>query len=893
MERIGVVLFRGALRLLPRWLRECSGDEMVAVFRERHRRARGLPGHLRAWGVEFGGVLVAAARARAPSAPSGASMTPSRSPGGALDALARDFRFALRSLARRPTVGVLAVATMALGIAASTAMFTVVDTVLLRPLPYPEPERIVALYPTNPDLEKLADQVEAAVRGTFSHPEYEDVARGSDAVLEAVALVIGWTGGILDGEGRPERIALGRTTPGLFSGVLRVNPLRGRTFLPEDEGTRVLVLTEGLWRRRFGGDPGIVGSTVSVSGEPHTVIGILPEGTNPARYDVEAWALFDGDENRGNHSYFALGRLRDGVSVERARAALSAVLTAADRAADDFHNHGGVSVFRLHGEQTRKVEGPLVLLAGAALLLLLVASGNVAALMVGAALDRERELAVRGALGAGRGRLIQQLLVESVIVAGAAGLAGIALAVGATDALLYIAPEDLPRIADVGVDARALAVAVGLSMGCGLLFGLIPALTFSRTNLRDALTSGGRTTGGRARLQAAVVVGELALATVLLVGAGLLGRTVLAMGDIDPGFDARRLLAVRLALPRGHLTGGIEDADDRLRAVDTYYRGLAEELKALPGVDDVALAGVLPLEGLMGNNSISPEGYVGPELVVSRRFVSGEYFDVTGIEIAEGRPLRPSDDRFDAPDPGVAVVSESLAERAWPGESAIGKRITYWGDRRVVVVGVARTVRDVMLDRTTELAFYVPMRQGRLASGGFLLRTDGDPAGLVRPVRSRIWEVDPDAAIPTAVPFTRFVRAQIASQRYRARLVAVFSVLAALFSLMGVYGVSARSVASRTRELGIRKALGARDRRVLGLVLRQALRLAILGAVAGLGASLVATRFVERYLWGVEPTDLLTLAGTAALLATASLLAALAPGRRAARIDPMDALRVE
>lgn len=807
-----------------------------------------------------------------------------------MDMLLQDFRFGVRSLIRRPTTAVLAVVTLGLGIAASTAMFSVVDAVLLKPLPFPEPQALVSIYPTNPSMEGHPTLGDAAVRGTFSWPEFAELRDSEGDALEGVA-ILSWGSAILTpADGPAERVTLAATSPSLFGEVLRVGALRGRVFGAEDEGVRDRVLlTETFWERRFGRDPGIVGSTVDLGGMKE-VVGILPATFALAGWEgVEVWTLMGPEENRGNHSYYAIGRLAPGVSPERAASMLTTAFQGA-APPGETHDHA-INVFSRHADETRAVRGPLTLLAVAAGVLLLVACGSVAVLLLGAAIDREQELAVRGALGAGRRRLARQLFTESLVLAGAGALVGLLLTVLATDALVLLAPAGLPRVAEAGVNGRALAFGVTVALACGVLFGMAPALLSSQRDPGASMSgTRGNSRAGRARLQGALVVGELALATVLLVGAGLLGRTVLALNRVDAGFAVDELVSVRLAIPFQRFIEGIEDEEAAYAVVDELYENIGERVKAVPGVRDAAYTSTMALTGDRSNNDVTPEGYEGDPIIAERRFVSGNFFDVMGIRLVEGRGFTAADDHPDAP--ATMIISEGVARAAWPGESPLGRTVSYWG-REATVVGVAAAVRDEGLGSGTEFAFYVPRRQAGQPFGSLVVRTQGDPAEVVPLLRDAVWSVDRNIAVPSVRPFRDHFAAETAAQRYRARLVVAFSSLAVLFALMGVYGITSRSVAARTRELGIRMALGAERGTVMGLVLRQALRMAVYGGLAGLAAAWLATRLIERYLWGVEPTDLVTLVGTAGLLATASLLAALAPGRRAARVDPIEALRAD
>lgn len=882
LERLGAGLFRLSARLLlPGWLHDRAADEMEAIFRARQREAGGSSGLARAWAVEFGGLFITAIRARLHRRRSGAST---------MESVIQDVRYALRALRRRPTTAVLAVLTFGLGIATSTAMFSVVDAVLIRDLPYPDPDRVVSIYPTSPQFAGHPTLGAMAERATFSWPEFVDLRDNPGAGLESVAILASGGAIVRDADGGAERIDLVRTSHTLFPEVLRIPMQIGRSFTREEQETNanLVVFSDAYWERRFGRDPAVIGRTIVLSGTPHEIIGILPEGFSLAGWEAEGFRPMRADDNRGNHSYYAIGRLTEGTSIERAAEMARGPFMAA---MPDDHNQHGLNFFPRQEDETRAVSGPLLLLSAASLVLLLVACGNVAVLLLGAALDREQEIAVRGALGADRRRLAGQLLTESLVIAVAGSFVGLLLTRWATGALVLLAPAGVARIGEAAVDLRVLGFGILATLVFGVLVGLVPALVFSRTDLAGAMTGArGATNAGRARLQGMVVVGEIALATVLVVGAGLLGRTVMALNHVETGFDVERLAGVRLSLPSS-LGDGLEgDTAVFLAYMDAYDRVKAA-VEAIPGVGSAAYTSVLPLQADRGNNEIVPEGWEGETIVAERRFVSAGFFETMGTRIVEGRSFDATDDRFDAP--STIIVSEGVAEMVWPGESAIGKRVAYWGREPSLVVGVAEDVRDEGVRQGTAFAYYVPRKEAWQSYGSLIVRAEGDLDGVVSAIRPAIAAVDPEIAAWEIETFESAFAAQIASERYRARLVTVFSALAALFALMGVYGVTARSVAARTRELGIRLALGAERARVMGMVVRQALRLAVYGALLGIAVSFAATRAIESFLWGVERTDLLTLVGTALLLGTATVLAALAPGRRAARIDPMEALRAE
>ena len=800
-----------------------------------------------------------------------------------------DVRFAVRSLRRRPTTAALSVSSFVLGIATSTGMFSVVDAVLLRPLPYPEADRIVSIYPTSPEFRGHPTLGELAERATFSWPEFVDLTLAMEGGLSSAAILANGGAIVRGPDGAAERLDLVRTSHTLFAEVLRVPMRIGRSFSAEEQeaGADVVVFTYDYWHRRFGGDPGIIGETIVLSEAPHVILGILPEGFRLAGWEAEGFRPIRADENRGNHAYSAIGRLADGVAIEQAAAILRGPFTGA---MPPDHTQHGLNLFPRQTDETRALRLPLLLLATAAIVLLVVACGNVAVLLLGAALDREHEIAVRGALGAGRGRLARQLLTEGLVVAVAGSALGLSMTRLATGACV-LRPPPSAGFGGATVNGRVLGFGVLSALVLGLVVGLVPAWAFSRTDLATAMTGArGATNAARARLQEAVVVGEIALATVLVVGTGLLGRTVLALDRVETGFDVERLVGLRLSMPSG-LADGVGSDREAFQAYVEVYDRVESAVRMVPGVANAAYTSVLPLQPERGNNDVQPDGWDGDEIVAERRFVSAGFFETMGTGIVEGRAFDDADDRIDAP--STMVISEGLARLVWPGESAVGKRISYWGREPSEVIGVAEDVRDEGLRRGTELAFYVPRKAAGQSFGYLVARAERDLETVLPLLRAAVASVDPRIAVWQILPFEVGYESQVASERHRARLISVFSALAVLFALMGVYGVTARSVAARRRELGIRMALGAARAQVVGLVVWQACRLAASGAVLGIAISFLSTRGIESLLFGVERTDAPTLLATGLLLGSASVVAALAPGWRAARVDPTEVLRGE
>jgi putative ABC transport system permease protein len=789
-----------------------------------------------------------------------------------------DVRFAFRTFARRPALLGLVVASLALGIGASSAMFSVVDTVLLRPLPFDHPERLVSVYPTLPELRGHPTLGDLADRGTFSWPEFWDI-RDNARSFDAIAAYRSTSRTIMTAGGPPERLQLAEVTPSFFK-VLRVNPVLGGVFAEDANGSatngaRAVVLSHRFWQTRLGGRRDVVGSTITLDGDAYTVVGVVPPYTGIGTTLPEAWVPHvrtpRDAEGRGNHSMGGvIGRMREGVTVDQARDEVTRIFRATTPP-DHGGMHGG-NVFALHGDRTRRVRPALLILLAASGLLLLVACANVAAILLGAGLERMHEIAVRGALGASWRRIIGQMLTESLVLAAIGGVLGVGVAFLAMKGLLLLAPAGVLRIDEAALSGRVLLFAVVIATASGVLFGLLPALTLARQRPATLLQSSRGTVGGLGRGQAVVVIGELALATVLLVGSTLLVRTLWALNSVDPGFKVEELVTVRLApdIRRFRDLG----QDSAQRVVNAYGDRFVAEIASLPGVRGVAVTSNVPLTGDRGNNDVAPEGWTprGDErLLAERRFVSAGFFGTLGIRMVAGRDFTASDDRDGAPK--VMVISEGLARRVWPNEPALGKRISFWGSNVATVVGVAADVRDESLQDITQLAFYVPAKQyGNWGALVVRASPNVDPLSLIQPIRQRVWQVDPTVAIPSVETFGSLVAAEVAEQRYRARLMMVFSALAAIFAGMGVYGVTARSVVRQRRDIGVRLALGA----AIGLV-----------------ASLVVGRSLQGLLYGVRPTDPVTLIVIAALVCGFSVVAALAPGRRATRVSPMEALRSE
>ena len=835
-----------------------------------------------------------------------------------MNTLLQDLRFAVRTLAKSPGFTAVAVLTLALGIGANTAIFSAVNTVLLKPLPYPGSDRLVQIMSTG----------FRGVRFGVSFPDLHDLRALSHDLTGVAATTTQRYN--LTGAGDPREVQAAAVTADLFD-VLQVRPEIGHGFAPADERTPLALLSHGLWVTSFGRDPAILGRTISLDGRSFTVVGVMPAGFQFPDEDVQVWTPIgeflsqnpQAETNRGMHFLNAVARLGPSVTLERVVGdvkLLAARLSASDSGAGGGRQRieagqaspggaggppapssGGRSMLDTGFDVTLPrdagigdVRRPLLILLGAVGLVLLIACANGANLLLARATARRREMAVRRALGAGRGRLVRQLLTESTLLALAAGVVGVVLSIWGLDALLAVWPHALPRTTEIALDGRVLGFSLGLAVVTGVAFGLLPAWRASAPGIEEALREDAPgATGGRRRLQSTLVVGEVTLALVLLVGAGLLVRSFIRLSNVDPGFDTHDVLAARIRLTPARYPAGAQQT--------LFFENMLAALQDYPGVQSASLAGTLPLSGNMFMIAFDPRtvrpDYPEPIMVLRLSVISPDYFTTFRIPIRRGRGFT-TQDRAGAPP--VAVINRATADQLWPGQDPIGRQLTIgFGARQpagpITIVGLIDNLRSASLDARPQPEIYRPAsQQSDMREMWVALRAgNGRPLRLVGAIRDAVHQSDPEQSIGEVVSLEELIGRQTAARRFNTTLLTIFALLAVGLALVGIYGVTAYAVTQRTRELGIRMALGARGADVVRLLMRESLRRVAAGVGLGLLAALGVTRALSAMLFEVAPRDAVTFGATALLLVAVALLATWVPARRATKVDPMVALRYE
>jgi putative ABC transport system permease protein len=811
-----------------------------------------------------------------------------------MDTLIQDLRYAVRSLLKSPGFTVVAVLTLALGIGANTAIFTVINAVLLKPLPYRAPERLVTVWHLYPSMGGM----EAGV----SVPGFRDYS-AQVRLFERAAVQTGWNPN-LTGQGEPERLNAARVSADWFA-VYGVAPLLGRTLRPDEAvagNNHVVVLSHGMWNRMFGGDRGVIGRSLQLDGESFEIVGVMPPSFKDFfNRGAQLWSpiLFRpeqySDGNRTNEYLSFTARLKPGITAEAAAADLHAYARQLRADFTDSYAPDWDLLLRPLPEQAAGgVRPALYILLGAVGFVLLIACANVANLQLARTAGRAREIAVRVALGASPRRLMAQLLTESMLLALIGGALGLLVAVWGVPALLSLQPPNLPPAGEVGVDLTVLGFALAVSLGTGLLFGIMPSLHVARANLHELLKEGGRgAAGDRAglALRRGLVVTTVALALTLLAGAGLLVKSFARLTGVDPGFRPAKLLTFQVALPR------VKYPNDTVRVA--VLQRITDAVTAVPGVVAAGGTSNIPFGGNWSTSSFSVEGFQPPPNTNGpwgdNRAVTRGYLPAIGVSLLKGRQFTDQDREGS---PAVAIVDDELVRRYWPGVDPIGKRITY-GDpadsstKWIEVVGVVRHTLHEGLDAKPRVQVYRPLAQRGLPFLGLVVRTTGEPMSAVAAMRAAVRSVDPDVPLAQINTMEALIEGTTGSRRFSMLLLGGFAALAMILASIGLYGVMSYMVTQRSRELGVRVALGANTRDVLGLVLGQGAKLAFAGVAIGLVASFAVTRVMTRMLFDVSATDPVTFVVISLLLIAVALLASYLPARRATKVDPIVALRAE
>ena len=805
-----------------------------------------------------------------------------------MNTLLHDIRYGVRMLLKHKGFTAVAIIALGLGIGANTAIFSLVNGVLLRPLPFPNSDRIIYFEGKNP--------AAGITDSNISYLDFTDWSQQTDLFASTAAY---WTGNAdLSGDGaEPEAVPRAGVTTGFFS-VLGVQPVLGRAFVPEDDkpasfnggrGT-VAIISHGLWKRRFGSDPAIIGRVVQMKSRPLTVIGVMPPGFEYPE-QTQIWvnsAVNLSEEPRDNRAWSAIARLNSNVDLKQAQTRVSAINARLDKQFHETNKGWDVSLWTLHERLVREVKPSLLALLGAVGLVLLIACANVANLLLARSAARQKEIAIRAAMGASRTRVLRQMLTESILLSAIGGIAGLILSIWLTDVLMSMLPESAPRLEHIGIDYRVLTFALGVSALTGILFGIVPALQASKLDVTSALKEGGRSGEGHRRTSARslLLIGEVALSLMLLVGAGLLIKSFLRLQEIRPGFNAHNVLIANLALPYPKY---------QYEQFEEFFRQLKERLEAAPGVQAAGGSMNLPLNasGYAIGRGFIPEGR--PLTVDENRdamfsSITGDYFRALQIPLLSGRTFELRDN---ADAPKVVIINETIAKRHFgsPAE-AIGKRLSIWRDEKFMreIVGVVGDTKTGSLTGEGGAQIYVPNAQARENFMGLVIRTAGDPAAFATTLRHEVQALDKDQPIYNVRTMDDVVMNSLGTRRVSMQLFAVFAIAALLLAAIGIYGVMAYTVTQRTQEIGIRMALGAQRSDVLGLVVRQGMTLAAIGVVAGLAGAFSLTRVMASLLFNVRPDDPTTYLAISFLLIVVAFLACYLPARRAAKLDPAIAL---
>jgi putative ABC transport system permease protein len=801
-----------------------------------------------------------------------------------METLLQDIRFGVRTLSKNRGFAAVAVIALALGIGANTAIFSVVNAVLLRPLPFEQSDRLVMVWEKRMQLGRE--------RNVVSPPDFNDW-RAQNQVFEDMAAFSG-QGFNLGGGTQPERIQGAAVSPALFS-ILRARPRIGRVFEADDDNPAknpVVIISSALWQRNFASDPDIVGKTIKLNEKDYSAVGVMPaDFVFPNRLS-EIWVPLmlstDDAANRGGHSLSVVARMKDGVSLEQARADMASVAAQLEQQYQVNTGHGS-NVFLLYEEAVADARPALLVLLGAVAFVLLIGCANVANLLFAKSASRQKEIAIRTALGARRSRIVRQLLTESILLSITGGIIGVLLAMWGLDLLLAIGEGSIPRVKEIKLDGWVLGFSLAVSLATGLIFGLVPALQASKPDLNEALKEGSLAASGSIRSNRArsiFVIAEVAICLVLLIGAGLMIKSFGKLLNVSPGFNPENVLSMNVALSGSRYK--------EPHQVSGFYQRALERLSALPGVQSAGATAGLPMAGGFGSRYFRIEGRppqpAGQGFNANVNLATPGYFETMNIPLIAGRDF---DDRDVLKAPEVVIINLDMARSYWPDEDPIGKRLAVGDGPWRTVVGVVGDVKQAGLDIETRPEMFWPYDQLPVGFATFVVRTGGDPEALTSAVRSAMQEIDRELPLYGIRTVNDVISESVAPQRLNMLLLAIFGGLALTLAAVGLFGVISYSVSQRTREIGIRMALGARNTSVLRLVVGQGMILATIGVGIGLVASYLLTKFMATLLFGVSPTDVITFAGVSVLLTGVSAVASLVPARRAMKVDPMVALRYE
>jgi predicted permease len=812
-----------------------------------------------------------------------------------MQTLFKELGYGVRSLLKRPGFTAIAVFTLALGIGANTAVFSVVNAVLFRPLPYSDPERLVTIWEESPERDMYQMPVSLA-----NLREWENQNQTFEQISAYTFTNLNFTSA-----GEPACLLTVRATANLFP-LIGATPMLGRPFSAEEDnegGNRVVVLGNDVWRSRFGSDSTLVGKSLTLNNQSYTVVGVMAQGfqfpvgfgymgqvlTEPVDLYVPL-AASSAETRRGNYSFFAIGRLKPGVTIEQARAEMTTIESRLEQQYPDSNTGIGVSLISTHDQTVKEIRPALLVLLGAVAFLLLIACANIANLMLVRAASRDKEIAIRTALGASRLRVMRLLLTEGLILSLAGGCLGLLLALWGTEALIAFAPDNIPRLNEVGIDVRVFGFTMAVSLITGIVFGLVPAIHAARPDLNEALKEGTRGSMGSVagkRTRSVLVAVEVALSLVLLIGAGLMIKSFMRLQQMNLGFNPENVLEAGLTLPQSRYPEGSQKA--------AFFQQALQRIQTLPGVQSVGATTSLPLTLSLSGSDFRIEGHpdpeAGKEMIITTSSITPDYFRTLGIPLLKGRDFS---DRDKSDAPPAAIINNELARTYFSNEDPLGKRITFDdGQTWLSIVGVAGDVKQLGLDSNAKPEVYFPYLQAPSRSMSIVVRAPQDPVSLAAGLKNQIQAIDKDLPVDEAKTMQELLAESQAGRRFNMLLLSVFAAVALVLAIVGIYGVMSYTVAQRTHEIGIRVAIGAQARQVFLMVIGEGMLLALIGIGFGLIGAFAVTRLMTSMLFGVEPTDPATFASIAVLLAVVALVACFIPGRKATKVDPLVALRYE